>query len=91
MTTQTYKHFFQMTKEEFFTTYQLTTEDKKAINDSINRFGFSQETAKGLRLQKVYEDSRWNDTDEIKNLEKHLQNLSISIASSAPDYSKKMF
>ena len=84
--------YIQMTKEEFNAKYQLTKEDKEAIKESIETFSWDEETAKVIRIQKVYEDLRYkHDKQHQKNVDKHIEQWAKQIASMAPDYSKKIY
>ena len=84
------KYYYQMSQQEFYATYQLTDEDKNEIKNSIDKLGFSKELATGLRKQKVYEDSRYQDIEERKKIEKHLDTLA-KFYKSTFDYTKVLY
>lgn len=69
-----YKYYYQMPKGLFLQIYKLTDEDKKDIDDSV-KLGFDYETAKGLRLNKIYEDSKKYDKNYIDNVKKMLKQM----------------
>jgi len=83
-------HYYKMSKEEFYNNYKLTTEDKEQIKKSVEVFGFDEETAKGLRLNKVYEDSKLLDEDFKKNVKEHLIYLEKQYTKK-PDYFKIVY
>lgn len=67
---QNFKYYYQMPKELFEKNYKLTQEDIDDINDTVKRMKLEYETAKHLRLHKIYEDSRFDDPKNKWILEK---------------------
>ena len=78
-------HYYKMSKEEFYNTYKLTDEDKEEIKKTVEEIGLDEETARGLRLNKVYEDSKFLD-DNYKKLVKKMLNDMEKYHARDPDY-----
>lgn len=72
---QNFKYYYQMDKETFLKCYKLTKQDKEDINDSVNRLGLDYDTAKNLKLHKIQEDSRFKDPEQLKIINKHLDDM----------------
>ena len=72
---QNFKYYYQMDKETFLKCYKLTKEDNEAIKDSVERLHLDYDTAKRLRLHKVQEDSRYQDPEQVKILNKHIKDM----------------
>ena len=72
---QLYKYYYQMPKDLFYKSYKLTDKDEEDIKDSVKRLGLDYNTAKGLRLNKIYEDSRYKDPEQIKIINRHLEEI----------------
>lgn len=78
--------YYKLSKEDFLKCYKLTKQDKEDIDDSVNKLKLSNSEATGLRLHKIYEDSKWDDLKfktrvfdvHLKNMENRIKNMSYT-------------
>jgi len=86
----TSNHYYKMSKEEFYNTYKLTDEDKEEIKKTVKETRLDEETATGLRLNKVYEDSKFLDENYKKLVKKMLDDMKKQHTRDTDYYFKKI-